>query len=604
MLSHIIQTHRINEIIACAHHVSINLHEKIKHLTIQCLLKEAFAEPYGSLCELEHIWATSTTNCFSSFIHMNYPHLHALITDLISPCITITESLAAHIQGVYDKIALSGHLARLYYFSQRLWIPQIPIVIALQYEDTDAYCLLSPSLKDHTWHIVFLDQEQYATCLCPPHQLASNIYQFFSDTVDATFFMHTYIYTTNEHSYPEQVLHHLTLQRNGDEWPFLLEESTLRILSQALYKEADPDGVCLGFSIVAIQALLAKGVPSFDQRLARLSLLWQEHHLDPNTVIANMNPDIDMRAFFDSLHIGMDGPSHPELSIDVVSQRSPEHLLRALALICSCSLEQSNSTIQLDTFSGVYTEEMLLDYFISLRTVYQQHPITTEPIALQLCSDTHSLTVSYSPIEETWLYFDTQYIFLRKIPQERDLVQFLSSRFASCRTKDNEFPLATRIVFTQNASTTAILISWKQSHPYQALHRILPEQTARNSAAWHITILTKCNPSYLQELLQANVDINHQDQEGVTLLLDAACEGNSELTRFLLAHGADPNRATHTQTIPLHEALWHGYLDITTLLIEAGSDIYKRDIYNQSPADSLSYLEDACSIRCITPLSS
>src|SRR5262249_11405508 len=73
----------------------------------------------------------------------------------------------------------------------------------------------------------------------------------------------------------------------------------------------------------------------------------------------------------------------------------------------------------------------------------------------------------------------------------------------------------------------------------------------------------------LDRLLDAGVDINAQDGEGQTALSMAVGEHTTEVLRYLLARGADPNRGN-----PLLYGLWHpesGADDLETLLA-AGAD--------------------------------
>tara|TARA_B100000959_G_scaffold259535_1_gene295235 strand:- start:2310 stop:4289 length:1980 start_codon:yes stop_codon:yes gene_type:complete len=96
-------------------------------------------------------------------------------------------------------------------------------------------------------------------------------------------------------------------------------------------------------------------------------------------------------------------------------------------------------------------------------------------------------------------------------------------------------------------------------------------------------------------LLEAGADINHRTADESSPLLLATINGNYDLAKELLARGADPNYVSDDGVGPLFAALnqeWHlrtwypqptaneqqeiSYLDLMTLLLEAGADVNAR----------------------------
>jgi ankyrin repeat protein len=70
--------------------------------------------------------------------------------------------------------------------------------------------------------------------------------------------------------------------------------------------------------------------------------------------------------------------------------------------------------------------------------------------------------------------------------------------------------------------------------------------------------------------------INARDEVGWRPLLLASSGRNSKdgsVVRLLLEHGADINAQSQTGRTPLHEASYHGALDVVRLLLEHGSDV-------------------------------
>ncbi|KAM0844726.1 hypothetical protein ACQ4PT_035962 [Festuca glaucescens] len=76
---------------------------------------------------------------------------------------------------------------------------------------------------------------------------------------------------------------------------------------------------------------------------------------------------------------------------------------------------------------------------------------------------------------------------------------------------------------------------------------------------------------YLVEELQ--VDVNGVDKEGRTPLLFAIPYKGVRITKYLLDHGANPNKARHDGCSPLHEAVISGDCETVKLLLAKGAHI-------------------------------
>jgi len=72
---------------------------------------------------------------------------------------------------------------------------------------------------------------------------------------------------------------------------------------------------------------------------------------------------------------------------------------------------------------------------------------------------------------------------------------------------------------------------------------------------------------------------------GETPLWAAAIAGKTEMVRYLLDMGADPNVAAFRGATPLHAAVQRGRHDVVPLLLAAGADAERRDAGGRRPAD-------------------
>lgn len=67
-----------------------------------------------------------------------------------------------------------------------------------------------------------------------------------------------------------------------------------------------------------------------------------------------------------------------------------------------------------------------------------------------------------------------------------------------------------------------------------------------------------------------NRDINATDNQGRTSLFCAVKYGETEMVKYLLDKGANPDIADSSMTFPLHESIDNADMDIVQLLVDYG----------------------------------
>uniref|UniRef100_J3LRK8 Uncharacterized protein n=1 Tax=Oryza brachyantha TaxID=4533 RepID=J3LRK8_ORYBR len=68
-------------------------------------------------------------------------------------------------------------------------------------------------------------------------------------------------------------------------------------------------------------------------------------------------------------------------------------------------------------------------------------------------------------------------------------------------------------------------------------------------------------------------DIDAGSELGITALASAALDGRLSLARYLLDHGADPNKKDNAGSVPLHCAAKNGHDEVARLLLSRGASI-------------------------------
>ncbi|KAF7017686.1 unnamed protein product [Triticum aestivum] len=77
--------------------------------------------------------------------------------------------------------------------------------------------------------------------------------------------------------------------------------------------------------------------------------------------------------------------------------------------------------------------------------------------------------------------------------------------------------------------------------------------------------------AYLVEDLQVNVDAT--DESGETALSYAAVNGIVNIVRYLLDHGANPDKSGPRRCTPLHMAVGQGHCEVVKVLLSKGADV-------------------------------
>lgn len=87
--------------------------------------------------------------------------------------------------------------------------------------------------------------------------------------------------------------------------------------------------------------------------------------------------------------------------------------------------------------------------------------------------------------------------------------------------------------------------------------------------------------------------------EGMTPLMEAASENDTDAISTLLDEGADVNEVDSEGSTALHWAVYSGYYDAAALLLENGADTNTVDIYEATPLISAVFAEDVEMVKLL-----
>ncbi|MGE6415531.1 ankyrin repeat domain-containing protein [Planococcus kocurii] len=96
-------------------------------------------------------------------------------------------------------------------------------------------------------------------------------------------------------------------------------------------------------------------------------------------------------------------------------------------------------------------------------------------------------------------------------------------------------------------------------------------------------ILTK-DLFLLSQILNAGCDVNVQDEDGRTALMEAVIDNNVEIVKLLIQFGADVNKQDYlAETSALHFAAQNNSSELVELLLENQAEVELEDVHGNTP---------------------
>lgn len=368
-----------------------------------------------------------------------------------------------------------------------------------------------------------------------------------------------------------------------------LEHQTIINLLKPLYGDkVNEEGICYGFAVMGIQAILSGHIEQFNQRMEDLALFLKECNLSGGesaevykAVIEKLEAEknIDLLAFLEGIQVcvtgGVDYPSLFSEGGYWVRQASKDFIQKALSIVGSEAFRAQGALLDVPKFTGVYGENDLMHYFSSLENVKLEQPIT-----LLLGSRFHAITVGYDSKEKHWVLIGANNIFSRTCASIQELVENMEMEFGGeAEFSDGTSVMSAKICVmakdrAEEKAWLEKIQAWQESEEFTGLHST-QGLSQEQKIAWLQASAEEGDSDSIQTLLTGKMDIDALDAVGSTALCKAVENGHLDSVQVLIENGADVNKITADGFMPLYIAAQNGDLAIVQALVDAKADVNK-----------------------------
>ena len=369
-------------------------------------------------------------------------------------------------------------------------------------------------------------------------------------------------------------------------------------------------GICHGYSGIAAEPILTKGISKFQQQMRWLKqLIDKQHILEPGGVIPEEERPKLLKLVKKIL-------AHQRPN-DVISVRISEHntfiqeIAQTMHIVQSKTLNSQGGLHKVAEFKGRYNLESddLQRYLLILKeTVNSRADYQNIPFIFLLNRPGHTTLLSYSPIDSPrpW-HFCNSNLSPIQINDSGEIGYYHVISVSPDKVEALAFPI------NDGLSTTGVAINEISTHIYCAginyttvtklaasffaaleKNNLTIENSHNvdcraiyigNTAKWaslHLAAYSG-NTAEIESLIQQNFNVNFLDSEEWSALMFAAQGGHIDVVNLFIDHGAEINRRNKNQCSTLYIAAQYGHAKVVDLLLKNGADINARNKNGYSP---------------------
>jgi len=308
------------------------------------------------------------------------------------------------------------------------------------------------------------------------------------------------------------------------------QEKIIHLMRKSGYS-ASTEGVCMGISMMGIQAILCGDLVNFEKRLEGIKT-----YTDSTKSISS-----DGRGFFDGIELYQQGYLYSYLYTLIPT---PQNYVLTSQIISPQTIQKQGGITQSICYSGVYDHNELSVFFEILQNKLSEEALNGNNFVFLLTSLTHAVSVAYNHECNTWILIDSKQLPVKHNLSNESLAKLVSDSFTYVGNKTHPIIFSTKIITTnyQNNKLKPLINSLRVTPEWQEIHRV----------------------SETKAILK--------DSKFRTWLHIAAREGQTDIIQDLIGNGANVDQKCSMGSVPLTLAVDHLHESATDLLLSAGAN--------------------------------
>lgn len=394
--------------------------------------------------------------------------------------------------------------------------------------------------------------------------------------------------------------------------------------AQTLGYISDEQGVCQGIAIKGIEAFLIDEFELYEKRRQMILTLWKKSKGDVRTInyiiqaaetirstarklgqaitkcvsiiSKSVQYDFDVedvlsiQPFFENIELYQQPELYQHLFDSTFQDAPTQRRVEIISLLAmSQTLQNKGGLVSKPAWQwlGIFTEERMFSYCRLLDKMVNDFD---QNIACSIGSRNHACALFYDKETKTWIFLDPETTPARRYSAAQ-IADLAKDIMHTLRTNPEGPTVAcdTKIFCTgETQEETAFFVDFlKQSREYEDLFEITQananDKTADNMSFILLAASFDCT-TQLKKLIACGVDINQQDDVGITPLIKATSWGNIESVKILIAAKADLNLASKSGSTAVHFAIKNEQNQILKMLLKAGANPALPDKQGMTPA--------------------
>ncbi|MBS0627103.1 MAG: ankyrin repeat domain-containing protein, partial [Verrucomicrobia bacterium] len=247
------------------------------------------------------------------------------------------------------------------------------------------------------------------------------------------------------------------------------------------------------------------------------------------------------------------------------------------------------------TFTGIYSESELFEYFHSLRKVLES---SKTPILFKLSNIGKELSIGYDPLEKSWVLINSDSTFIEKVPDDSFIAEKVFSLF--CVDNNSEIVMLTKALCLEDSlfDFQNTLSIWKNTPIFKKTHETNETKvhSILDDTSWLYLAARSGDIESVERLIKAGANINKAKLNGLTALMAASFFGHIEVVKKLLEAGADVNLVNSNHETALRLAIEKNHTEIFPLLYAKGAtrNLFHKDVQHLMKSFGYRCMEGVC----------